>query len=139
MTQSFRPAGALAKEEYKLKCATCSEEFMSRNDLHRHIREMRHQKRDDVNTASQAMQDHFRDRCKPNDNDIQVNGQQGFVKGLPPVADETGDRLEYEQQVRGQIAGESKPDGDISSMSRAHPGPLIKEAELAPETNIGST
>ena len=84
------------KREARLSCATCKEEFSSRNQLHRHLRETNHRVTDDgdkgkrarrrqleASEVRQAMICHFGPRCGPDQVDIPVMSVDKELRGHP--------------------------------------------------------
>jgi hypothetical protein len=75
-----------------------------------------------------ALIDHFRLAAKPDSCDI-VN-PSGSVAGLPPGADEAGNWQLNDQDAQGQMASQPKPQQEVCSLSKGHPGPKIKSDDI---------
>ena len=122
-TQNTDMPDLSSAERFRLKCATCSQDFGSRNALHRHLKAKRHQWRGAPPNAD--MMQHFARSEGPNHHDI---GPKGSTVGWPPGTDETGFQQLSEQDASRkdrQIAEVSKP-----SIAKSHPGPKVSREEL---------
>ena len=103
-------------EDYRMRCATCGERFVSRNALHRHLRRMGHRWKGDPPRAT--------------------DDARGYVTESAPGTDEAAGQQLQDQDAQGLTAGMPKPvygleyPGPNAGDIRNHPGPKMESAEI---------